>query len=233
MNRRYRETTHPTDDQIFKIAAAAIAAFNAGYPLNLFITIQFYVAGLGPFEAQDARQRYLKHVGDWLRKVAHVPSCYVYVFENNPGGGLHVHILLHVPKTKLKQFHGRRQSWAKASGIPNKSCVFRSEPVGGSNDPSSKEYWRQLSWLVGYFSKGRAPGGPTDFGPKPRDQGIVIGKRAGYSQFLGRAIPRKVPSSERKEFVRAFLSRTIPTEAPLYEAKRTPSASTVSVVGVE
>lgn len=213
MSRRYRETTHLTDDQLFNIAAAAVAAFDMGYPLNLFITIQFYVAGLSPLEAQAARGCYLKHVGDWLQKVARVPICYVYVFENNPGGGLHVHILLHVPKTKLKQFHGRRQSWLKISGIPDKKCVFHSEPVGGSDDASSEEYWRQLSWLVGYHLKGRALDGPSGFGPKPRDQGIVICKRAGYSQFLGRAILRKLPPSERKEFVRAFLSGTIPTEA--------------------
>lgn len=211
MNRRDRRTEYLSDNQVFEMVDTADEALALGCPLNRSITIHLERAGLAPLGARVALSNYLKRVGDWLQKVADTKAFYIYAFENKPSHGLHVHILLHVPKHRIKQFHARQRRWLEASGILWKKRVLRSRPVKGSDDIDPRRYLMHLRWAVGYLIKGSIPENWAGLGIKHEYQGDVLGKRAGCSQIRYRTRAKR-SSSERKAFARAFLGGSIPVE---------------------
>jgi len=223
VNRRDRKSMYLTEGQGFKFVATALEAFNSGRPLNYLITIQFKIAGLGPLEAQSARSHYLKLCGDWLQRVAKTELVYIYMFENERRGGLHVHILLHVPLAKRRQFRDRQPSWLKASGIPyDDQKVLDCRPIRGSTDVYPWRYLHNLRNIIGYLLKGAHPEVCAKLGINSEYQGIVVGKRTGYSQSRGRGVRPKTSPSAQKTFVQAFLDGSVPVEASnwLGEARR-------------
>ena len=89
-----------------------------GYPLNAWLTINFSMTSIAPWDAVDAFKRFrCNHLNQWARrpnkgKGPRFPATYAYVFENERDGvpfdeigpdlphNVHCHTYLHVPEAR-------------------------------------------------------------------------------------------------------------------------------------
>lgn len=150
-----------------------------GLPLNLFVTINFTCAGCSSERASELLRKMIsQRFAPWLRRtasnVSEVPPTYVWTMEA-AGGQLAAHILVHIPKELAKEFEARIRDWLlKLLGYSSLDpAVVRIKPIYG---------------LIGarrYILKGTSPVWARHLGVDPVSQGIVIGKRSGFSRNLG------------------------------------------------
>jgi len=202
--------------QAAAVIDATLYAFCIGRWLNRSITIHFGKAGVRSHDnAHALLTDFLKHGGDWLSKRGHRPPYYVYSFENpdksdeqESFGGLHVHILLHVPRDEWKPFVRFERRWIKravkeAGGRYQRGVLvdgpvfFCAEFMRGIASLSDYIEEGLLGSLL-YLLKGGEAGTPALLGldeeavkrlpPRlqPSPQGIIFGKRVGFSEALSR-----------------------------------------------
>jgi len=178
--------------QTIRLISCAPRALLLGCPLNQFVTIHCEAAGIEEDRVHGFLTRIMKLAADWLRECAGIRAHYVYAFENPSSGGLHVHILVHVPPAKQKLFGRRLRGWLRAAGATNRGKVLDIQPIGrsGTYDPS---YLRALAGMMKYIMKGAKPAACAGFGIVHKPQGRVTGKRVGSSQTLSPKAMRSAP----------------------------------------
>lgn len=203
-----------------ELVNAAFWSFCIGKLLNRLITIHFDKADLRPHHKRFVTQ-YMKGTGDWLRCRTDSKLCYVYVFENPPGGGLHVHIFMHVPlehwddfvrasRKRLRRHLKRYRIRYVGRILRNKGVRSYAGLIRGTHNVF--DYLRDFRFILCYMLKGSEQRSARliemlahdDFGPD-RDslpqlddvpdldfssihvsgQGVIVGKRSGYSESLG------------------------------------------------
>jgi|SRR5579859_2543160 len=196
-----------TSAQVCAIIDAALYSFCIGKWINRSITIHFAKGGVRP-HARRLLKDFLKHAGDWLNKRGFGPAYYIYVFENPPDGGEHVHILMHVPHDLWDDFQAAELRWIRKAvqklggkcrrgTLVDKEVFFYSAFTKGSADLS--DYL--ISGLRGsllYLLKGSDVGLPALLGIDDNEamrlpeklrhlpQGSILGKRVGFSESLSR-----------------------------------------------
>ena len=174
------------------IILAAGHASKTGRDLNRFVTINFDQGELLG-RAQGALGAYLKLGADWLR-LRGVEATHVWVLENGPGKGLHVHILQHVPRELSPHYSALQKGWLRNAGLtPNKANVIRSK---GIKSP------RALRGVLKYLLKGGHPEFLQQFCGQIRGDGgsVIYGKRCGTSQNIGAKARASGVSSGRQRF---------------------------------
>lgn len=180
-----------------EIVEATRRAIAIGLPFNRHLTVHWERAGLTDDQAAAATGRMLKLIRDWVRKrggdIAHV-----WVRENGPGKGSHVHVLLHLPHGVT--LGGMTKRWYKIvtgwrgrvpSGAVKTKCIGQSARAAGSG---SNWYEANLAWLVGYLLKGVDREAANALGLNRRNEGgRIIGKRVAASTNLGRTFRKARP----------------------------------------
>lgn len=168
-----------------------------GLPFNRHLTVHWAKAGLTDAQAAVATGRLLKLCRDWVRKrggdIAHV-----WVRENGPGKGSHVHILLHLPDGVT--LGGMTRRWYKIvtgwhgrvpRGAMDTECIGLSARAARSG---SDWYEANLARVVAYLLKGVDPATANVLGlGRFNEGGRIIGKRVAASTNLGRTIRKARP----------------------------------------
>lgn len=192
-----------------RIIDSALYAGCMGKWFNRFITIHFE-KGRVRTKARKVLSHFLKHAGDWLDKRNAGPSCWIYTFENPAGddrGGLHVHILIHVPYPLWTDFKSAERRWLKkglkknggryAKGVLVDEAVFFFAGFYKGRKPFECYLLYGLRNSLLYLLKGAEPNAPLLLGLsgedvkrlrrrlRPSPQGPISGKRVGYSEALG------------------------------------------------
>lgn len=89
------------------------AAWDAGQPVNRFITLAWGLAGIDASEAVRATGDFINRARDWTRWHGH-PMPWVWVQESGDTFGQHAHILLYVPAELDLLFRPMPRRWVKA-----------------------------------------------------------------------------------------------------------------------
>jgi hypothetical protein len=177
-------------EQARAVMAAAQAARLIGLPFNRHVTIHWAAAGVADGEAASAGGRFLALVRDWLRK-RQAATSWAWVRENGDGKGSHVHILIHVPLSVSWDAWRLRRWLVRVSGSPYRSGVIRTQRIGGRANAASaapEVYEANLAAVVAYLVKGTSRDAAEALGLERQEAGgPIIGKRAGWSENVGRA----------------------------------------------
>ena len=149
-----------------------------GLPLNQFVTINYSKTACPPEDASATfRVLLASWFARWLRRhpknKKRVSPAYVYVFEA-AGGQTAVHWLVHIPRGLIREFWQLVPAWLEVTA----------GPVDG---PGAVKH-RRVYGLVGakrYILKGMDPHFAKAWKIRPSPQGVVIGRRSGFSRNLG------------------------------------------------
>ena len=147
-------------------------------PLNQLVTINYSKTSCQRREASAKFRQLLKsRFARWLRRNPknrrQRPPTYVWCFEA-AGNQIAVHWLVHIPRGLIREFRRELPAWVDAT-------------AGKIHDVSFVKH-RPIYNLIGarrYILKGTDPKIARQWKITPSDQGIVIGKRCGFSQNLG------------------------------------------------
>jgi hypothetical protein len=177
-----KQTRHVGRRVAQSIFDACKYAEDAGYPLNRYVVINF--RGGDPSEVTKAFQIFRRRFRGWLeykREIAHAGQdcepAYVYTFEN-PSDIPHVNWLVHIPPALLPEFDRKVLKWAeKIPGFdmfdlkvkPIAWCPGLANYINKGVDPLYQSHFH-----LEYMAKEHGP------------QGVIWGKRAGVSPFIGR-----------------------------------------------
>lgn len=186
MRSSLRHSHHIRRQQITNIKPAIRLAEKRGTPLNRFITINFTQIGCAAESVSIAFSEVRERFGRWLRRGAGTGSAtktaaFVWVIENG-GDQLAAHWLVHVPPQREADFRIRLTAWLQKA-------------VPGCNPEGRDIDIKQARTPLGagkYMMKGLDPAYGDFYRIRPVPQGVVQGKRCGFSQSLG-------PSSCRRE----------------------------------
>lgn len=156
-----------------------------GQPLNQFITINYTKTACRPEDA-SARFRLLlaSWFARWLRRhPRNRKACqptYVWVLEA-AGGQTAVHWLVHIPRGLIREFWSMVPQWVQAT-------------VGPDIEPSTVKHRRihNVTGLKRYVLKGMDPHFARAWKIRPSPQGMIVGKRSGFSRNLGPAARKGV-----------------------------------------
>ena len=163
--------------QITNIKPAIRLAEKNGTPLNRFVTLNFTHtacdAGAVSLAFSDLRERFMRWFRRNQRDTQH-GAAFIWVAENANDHAA-IHWLVHIPDARLADFRARLPIWlAKVTGgiICDDSAINvkpAHTPLGAGK----------------YMMKGIDPAYAAFYRIRPVPQGIVHGKRCGFSQSLG------------------------------------------------
>jgi hypothetical protein len=166
------------------ILHAANAAILHGCRLDQFLTVNSS-GGISLFEVHAFITAFTKSVGDWLR-LRGAPLAWIWVLENPPMHGLNWHFVLHVPEEHTAAFKRAYRKKLKLAGADlRRAKVAWLKPVRDRDDPYNSLYCEELNRLLRYLLKGGDPEICRKLWIRHEDQGYVLGKRSGFSEFLG------------------------------------------------
>ncbi|NBX67232.1 MAG: hypothetical protein EBQ96_09585 [Proteobacteria bacterium] len=173
--RRYRHASKwLKDTQVQKLHDAALEAWKAGRPLNRFVTIH-----LKDSPAQRNPQAFtnalMEKTRKWLKR-RKLPHAYVWVLENGPDKGIHLHLLQHIPAGHQADYRKALTVWLPFEAMPPRVVIktVGYPPHGGIHERS------RLAGVLRYMCKGiRKP----HAGIRPVYQGEITGRRCGVSRM--------------------------------------------------
>ena len=161
-------------------------AVRSGLPFNRMVTIHWEAGRVE--DDLKATARFLKLAGDWVRRQGGVLA-FLWVRENGPGKGRHVHILMHLPPDLARAFNRCQRRWLRACGAIWRAGVLLSRPVARSLSHAltgGPDYDANLAEALGYLLKGADGPAREAFGIRRREAGgSVVGKRCGVSVNIG------------------------------------------------
>jgi hypothetical protein len=167
------------------ILHAANAAIHRGCRLDQFLTVHCSRGGISSREVHAFITAFTKSVGDWLR-LRGAPLAWIWVLENPPMHGLNWHFVLHVPEQHIEAFKRVYRKKLRLAGADlRRAKVALLKPVDHRDDPYNSKYSPSLNGLLRYLLKGGDPEMCRKLWIRHEDQGFIIGKRSGFSEFLG------------------------------------------------
>jgi hypothetical protein len=190
-NRADRLRDHLTLAKARAIIAAAFRSQTIGMPFTRFVTVHWQAAGVGDDRAAWATGRLIKLASDWAAsKGGRILWAWVREHDTGDGSkGSHVHILLHCPDGFPIGRMWRR--WLRRiTGQPYRRNTIKSLSIGGSLRAASTSpelYAINLDAVLAYVCKGVHSADGVALGlPHNEPGGLIIGKRAAWSQCLGK-----------------------------------------------
>jgi hypothetical protein len=181
-HKRQRHSHHIKRKPAGNLYHAVRIAEAIGTPLKVFVTINFALtSGCAGSEAsdrfEDLRSNYF---GPWIRRPPRKlgrerdPCAYVWVLENS-SKCINLHWLVHIPRDRIAEFKRRMPKWLTSVGITIlDEGALRIEPA------------RKPVVLGFYLLKGIDPPYAGFYGVKFHSpQGMIFGKRSGFSRSLG------------------------------------------------
>jgi hypothetical protein len=190
-NRADRESHGLTAAQIANLKAAERHADKIGLPFTRMITIHWEAAGV-PLAAMA---KATSHFTDLMYKAfaRHGSrTAWTWTHESCGAKGGHCHLLAHVPAALVPRLTGLQRGWLRRiTGKPYRARVILSRPIGGRLGLESRApdlHAINLGAALAYILKGASPQAALQFGLERLEPGgLVIGKRCGTSQNIGRA----------------------------------------------
>lgn len=189
-NSASRESHALTAGQVINLLAARSHADKIGLPINRTITIHWKKAGVRLEDMAKATGRF---IGLLTKALARHGSrtAWLWVHENEGGASWHCHILVHVPADVVPIITSMQLRWLRRiTNRPYRAKVIRSKPIGGllGLEISNPELHAiNLTEMLNYGLKGASPDVAEQFGMTRRKPGgLVIGKRCGTSQNIGK-----------------------------------------------
>jgi hypothetical protein len=189
-NRADRLSDHLPHAKARAIIAAAYRAQSIGKPFTRFITVHWQGAGIGDDGAAWATGRLIKLAADWAASKGE-RLFWAWVRENDTGDGSkgsHIHILLNAPDG-LPIGRMWRRWLRRITGKPYRRNTIKSVSIGGSLRTaytSPERYAVNLAAVLAYVCKGVHSADGAILGlPRTEPGGLIIGKRAAWSQSLG------------------------------------------------
>lgn len=179
-----------------KLIDASFAAWEAGMPLNRFITIAWGRGGISADQAVDATGKFIRLAREWLRS-RECAMPWAWVQEGSHRFGQHAHILLHIPPHLSPLFRSMPLRWTKAI-LPGRyvAGVLQTQRLKCAGSKNTAAYEAELLGKVHYMLKCA----PIELESEMRMAGrgykqwgqscVVVGKRAGVWQGW-RAAARK------------------------------------------
>ena len=167
--------------QATNFAPAIRLAEKLVHPLNQFVTLNFNHTACPP-EAASAVFARLRdnHFGPWVRRpprrsgLTGSTPAFVWVIENT-NGHTAAHWLLHVPPPRLADFTAKFPQWLH-SVTGGLTCAVSSIDIRAAYRPFGARK---------YMLKGIDPAFADFYGIRHVPQGLVHGKRCGFSRSLG------------------------------------------------
>lgn len=189
-NRRDRVSWQLNEAQCRRVIDRSFDAWEAGQPLNRFVTLAWGWAGTDASEATSATGDFVAKAREWMRGHGY-PMPWVWVQECGDTFGQHAHILLHVPPELDPIFRPMPRQWTKAI-LPNGyvAQTVKCDKLEGARTAETNPY-RYKAALLGklHYMMKCAPVEleykleMRGWGDKPWGQATrVIGKRAGAWQ---------------------------------------------------
>lgn len=112
-NRASRRSWQLRERDCLKLIDASLAAWQAGMPLNRYITIGWGRGGISADQAVDATGQFIRLAREWMRaRDCSMP--WAWVQECGTSFGQHAHILLHIPPHLAPLFRSMPLRWTKA-----------------------------------------------------------------------------------------------------------------------
>lgn len=154
-------------------------AQRAGVPLNTMVTVNFTELDASEKASRLFRRLLAQRFAPWLRRSAPTKTkfapTYVWTLES-VASTTAAHWLVHLPKGVRRAFATKLDAWlASLSGRKPQARTIQIKRVYN---------------MIGarrYVLKGVNPAWANHLGVRPSDQGIVNGKRSGFSRNLGPA----------------------------------------------
>jgi hypothetical protein len=138
-------------------------------PLDWFVTIQWSKAAPGG-RPQDRLLRFFERAYQWLFR-RQVTLAYLYVHEIGALGGLHTHVMIHMPRSLRKECERMMPQWLDS---PACEGFIKAKPV------------EDRDGLTEYFLKGTEAEAAKTLGIlRCTDEGKIQGKRCGTSENIG------------------------------------------------
>jgi hypothetical protein len=170
-------------------------ALAIGLGFNRFTTIHWERGRVE--DGYFATMRFLQLASAWVRSQGG-EWAFVWVRENGPKKGEHVHILMRIPPALAKGFRRRQAGWIKACGAVRNEGVTHSVPIGWSlanadqTGYAREHYERNLAEVLDYVLKGAGKDARGKLGLRRREpSGVIVGKRCGTSQNIGEMARRR------------------------------------------
>lgn len=172
-----RLTRHINRTPAVNIHHATRYAQRSGLPLNTLVTINFTELGVAATASRVFRKFLAQRFSPWLRRTAPVGDglspTYVWAIENT-SRTVAAHWMVHIPARAKRAFLAKLTGWLE--GL-----------VGAEAQPRTIQVKRVYN-LIGarrYILKGVNPAWAAHLGVRPFDQGVINGKRSGFSRNLG------------------------------------------------
>jgi hypothetical protein len=180
----YRQSHHIKRHPAVNLHHATRYSERIGLPLNRFVTINLTMLGCAPKEAGHIFRRMVaQRFAPWLRRSdankKGVPPTYVWSLEAG-GGFTACHWLVHVPERMHRAFTAKLREWL--GGL-----------IGGQPETCATDV-RPIYNLIGarrYVLKGTEPLWAEHLAVRAVPQGLVFGKRSGFSRNLGPAARKR------------------------------------------
>ncbi len=164
-----------------------------GRPLNQSVAINFAKTSVS--EGDVAERFHLLRAtrfAPWLRRHPKnkkgCPPTYVWVLEA-AGNQIGAHWAVHIPRGMVREFRRRLPLWiASVAGEPEGPGVMKARPI------------YNITGLKRYMLKGVDPAYGALYRVRPVDQGVVVGRRSGFSRNLGPTVRKEAGYRPQRAF---------------------------------
>lgn len=194
-NWRDRQSKALTRSQVLNLNAAAAHALRIGLPMNRHVTLHLAKLGIEGAAVMPVLSPVLKACREYLNRHGY-GTTFLWVRERGPSGD-HVHILIHLPDALSRRLLRRLRIWLQpASDARYRAGVQRTRKVAGwdafkRGEPA--KYLANLTEVYAYLIKGANSDTHARLKlSKRRKGGLIIGKRCGTSQNIGKGARSKL-----------------------------------------
>ncbi len=167
---------------------AANFAERIGLAFNRHWTVHYQMAGIAEHDGAAFVARLLALARKHVRRAGGELAA-LWARENGDGKGGHVHFLLHMPSGMT--LRNRTLRWIKAAGGQPRRRVSRVRTIGGTlrnAKDGGAGYRANADAALAYLVKGASEEtGRLLALPRSGEGGPIIGKRAGWTENIGRA----------------------------------------------
>jgi len=174
-----------------------------GLRFNRHWSVHYAKAGIAESDATRFIGRLLKLAGGFARRHGGRLAA-IWVREGGEGKGGHVHILMHLPPGL--SLRGKSKRWVGLAGGRCVARVSRVRPIAGrvaAAERGDAHYRHNVGNVRRYLLKNVDLEAGVDLGLKHKGQsGLVVGKRCGWTQNVGRAARASVCNRKPKGLVR-------------------------------
>lgn len=187
-NSALRTSHYLTLADCLSLIAAADHAEIIGLPFNRHWTVHYENAGIAEADAATFIRKLLKLAGDYARR-HNGRLAAVWCRENGKGKGGHVHIILHLPAAL--PLSGKTRRWVQLAGGKYRKGVSVVRSIARSlkaAEQGGAHYQRNVAIVRAYGMKGANREAGEALGlDRFEIGGLIVGKRRGWTQNLGKS----------------------------------------------